>query len=443
MSSSALPRSIEFIESDFSPINAHADGIVDNEKQLSRLKRFKADRALIKNIAIIALVLGVLAILFAFAYNRANAPVIEVVEKPIYIDKPVYTTIKVPDPNLSQVIEVPVYIEKLVKVPIQVGVVTDEFSFFHEEIIQKDGIYSVTVGASYESVNSPYPEEQWCYADGTKIKSKNVNNRISLAKKSGTNAPVPRLFTATDAEEIGVTIALLKSAINHCIWYPAKSPINGMEEAPPFDSNPPPSDPPSSGGKSGTGFYINKNGYLITNQHVIDSCSAIWIDDGISQIEAKVVRQNEGLDIAVLQINRKTNVYAIFGMVRTGEDVLALGFPLGDLLGDEIKVTKGVISALVGYKGNKDYLQFTAPIQPGNSGGPLLNEGGFVVGINTANLVGEEFQNINFAIKGTSALSFLGQYGIEFEHKDYDDAISSADIAEKSKEFTVRILCYN
>ena len=52
-------------------------------------------------------------------------------------------------------------------------------------------------------------------------------------------------------------------------------------------------------------------------------------------------------------------------------------------------------------------------------------------------------QNINFAIKGTSALSFLGQYGIEFEHNDYDEAISSADIAEQSKEFTVRVLCYN
>jgi S1-C subfamily serine protease len=443
MASKTSPKSIEYIESNFSTLNAHADGIVDNERQLSRLKRFKADRALIKNICIVFLALGLLAILLAIAYNRTQAPVIEVVEKPVYIDKPVYTTIKVPDPELSKVIEVPIYIEKQIKVPIQVGAVTDEFSFFHREIVKKDGIYSVTVGASYESVNSPYPEEQWCYADGTKTKSKNTSNRINIATKSGTNPPVSRSFTSKDAKEIGVTLETLKSAINHCIWYPAKSPINGMEEAPPFDSDPPPSEPPSSGGKSGTGFYINKNGYLITNQHVIDSCSAIWIDDGNSKIEAKVVRQNEGLDIAVLQINRKTNVYAIFGMVRTGEDVLALGFPLGDLLGDVIKVTKGVVSALVGYQGNNDYLQFTAPIQSGNSGGPLLNEGGFVVGINTANLVGEEFQNINFAIKGTSALSFLGQYGIEFEHKDYIDAINSADIAEQAKEFTVRVLCYN
>ena len=100
MSASTSPRTIEYIESNFSPVNAHAEGIVDNERQYSRLKRFTADRALIKNIAIIALVLGLLAIVFAYAYNKAKAPVIEVVEKPVYIDKPVYTTVKVPDPDM-------------------------------------------------------------------------------------------------------------------------------------------------------------------------------------------------------------------------------------------------------------------------------------------------------------------------------------------------------
>ena len=184
MSTLSSPRSIEYVESNFSPVNAHANSIVDNEKQYSRLKRFSADRALIKNIAIIALVVGILAILLAYAYSRANAPIIEIVEKPVYIDKPVYTIIKVPDPELSQVIEVPVYIEKLVKVPIQVGAVTDEFSFFHKELVSIDGIYSVTVGASYESVNSPYPEEQWCYADGKKSKSTNTNIESTTKAKS-------------------------------------------------------------------------------------------------------------------------------------------------------------------------------------------------------------------------------------------------------------------
>ena len=105
MSASTSPRTIEYIESNFSPVNAHAEGIVDNERQYSRLKRFTADRALIKNIAIIALIIGVLAILLAFAYNRAKAPVIEIVEKPVYIPKPEIQIVKVPHPGESKIIE--------------------------------------------------------------------------------------------------------------------------------------------------------------------------------------------------------------------------------------------------------------------------------------------------------------------------------------------------
>ena len=442
MASKTSPKSIEYIESNFSTLNAHADGIVDNERQLSRLKRFKADRALIKNICIVFLALGLLAILLGIAYNRAQAPVIEVVEKPVYIDRPEYIVIKVPDPEKSIVKEIPVYIEKIVKVPIQVGNVTD-FTFFNTKIVGKEGIARVTVGANYEDVNSPYPEKQWCYASVTKNISDNSYNDISLARKSGKGAVIYNKITKQDSAKFGASISAIEKAKEYCEFFPDSPPIESEGPATQIPSKPLPSQPPSSGGKSGTGFFINNNGYLITNYHVVDSCSSIWIDDGNSQIQASIIRANEGLDIAALKIDKKTSIYAIFGQVRTGEDVLALGFPLSDILGDEIKATKGVVSALVGYQGNKDYLQFTAPIQSGNSGGPLLNEGGFVIGINTANLVGEEFQNINFAIKGTSALSFLGQYGIEFEHIESQESMNSADIVEQASEYTVRVLCYD
>ena len=78
----ATSKSREYIESHFSTLNAHADGVVDNEEQLSRLKRFKADRAWIKNAGIALLVLGIFTILLAFAYNKYKAPVFQVVEKP-------------------------------------------------------------------------------------------------------------------------------------------------------------------------------------------------------------------------------------------------------------------------------------------------------------------------------------------------------------------------
>ena len=438
----ATKTDTEYTASDFSTLNAHADGVIDNEKQLARLKKFRADRVLIKNFAIIALILGVLAILLAIAYNRANAPIIDIVEKNVYIDKPVYIIVKVPDPKLSQVIEVPIYIDKIIKVPIQIGAVTDEFSFFHRETLNKDGIFHVTVGASYESVNSPYPESQWCYARGTKEISENNYNDVDLGDKSGTKLPTFNTITKEDADVFGSSVKALDDAKKYCKWYPHRSPISDIGEAPPFESKPPPKDPPSSGGKSGTGFYINKNGNLLTNHHVVENCSSIWIDDGNSQIEARVAHQNEKLDIAALRIIRKTTDYAKFGTVRTGEDVMALGYPLGNVLGDEIKATKGNVSSLVGYEGNKDFLQFTAPIQPGSSGGPLLNEGGYVVGINTSNLMGEELQNINFAIKGTSAASFLGKHSIDFEYGDYEEPMNSGDMVEMAEKYTVRVLCY-
>ena len=432
----------EYTASNFSTLNAHADGVVSNENQLARLKKFKADRALIKNLGIVALIIGILAILLGYAYSRANAPVIEIVEKNVYIDKPVYEVIKVPDPELSQVIEIPVYIEKIVKVPIQVGAVTDEFSFFHHEVLNKDGIQQVTVGASYESVKSPYPEKQWCYASGTKEISENTWNDLSLGNKTGTNFPKYKTISQKDASEFGSSISALEDAKKSCIWYPDQSPISEIGGTPPFESNPAPSNPPGGGGKSGTGFYINTNGYLLTNHHVVDSCSQIWINAGGSQIQARLIKQDKSLDIAALKVIKKIRDYAKFGKVRTGEDVMALGFPLGDILGSEIKATKGNVSSLSGFEGNKDYLQFTAPIQPGNSGGPLLNEGGFVVGINTANYGGERLQNINFAIKGTSASSFLGKHSIGFEYGDYEEPINSADIVEMGEKYTVEVLCY-
>jgi S1-C subfamily serine protease len=437
--------SFEYVQSNFSPLNAHAEGLVDNEEQLSRLKRFRSDRALIKNIGIGLLVLGVLAILLALAYNRYKAPVIETVEKPVYIDKPVYNTIKVPDPKLSKVIEVPVYIDRIVKVPIQItsrnGGVTD-FTFFNTTDYNKGGVVSVVVGASYEDVTSPYPESQWCYATGSSNRTTNTHSRIDLARKDGLNNPKYSKITQTDADNFGSTLTNLESAQNACDFFPDQPPIEETETGPVVPSKPYPTDPPSSGGKSGTGFYVNSSGYVVTNEHVISGCSSVWIEDNGSTIPGIVAKQDSNLDIAVIKVNASNHAYAKFAdKVRTGEDVMAVGFPLGDKLGEEIKVTTGNISALSGVEGDSDYIQFTAPIQPGNSGGPLINDGGFVVGINTAAFVGEEYQNINFAIKGNSAQQFLGKNGIKFEYGTSDVTLKSADLADKGKEFTVRVLC--
>ena len=475
-------KSTKYVHSNFSPINAHADGVVENEEQLSRLKRFRADRVFIKNIGFFLLALGLFAILLSIAfyiyrtypysaitttepiYRTIEKPVyidrpvireievpgppLEIVEKPIYIDKPVYTIIKVPDTELSQVIEKPIYITKIIKVPIQITKregVTQAFTFFNTKKVGKDGIHSVMVGASYVSVNSPYPEKQWCYATSLKSIGDNTTPHLTLANKKGLDSIKYTDITDKDAKVFGSTRLALENAKDHCEFFPSVPPIEenpDVENKPPVDSFP--FNPPSSGNKSGTGFYINSKGYVVTNNHVISGCKSVWLESNKENTPGVVIKKDENLDIAVIKSNKNSDIFAKFADdIRTGEDVMALGFPLGSELGDDIKATKGNISAVSGMKGDKNYLQFTAPIQAGNSGGPLLNEGGFVVGINTAALVGEKYQNVNFAINGNSAQSFLGKNSIDFEYGSYSEPLKPADLVEKGEMFTVRVLCSN
>jgi len=477
MAEKSSPKSIEYVENDFSSLNTHVDGILYNEKQISRLKKYRVDRIRIIQFAAIILLLGLLAIMLAIAYHWLKAPVYKTIEVeiPKVVEVPVIETIEVeipkvvevpvieyitkieyvPDPAKSIVEEVPVYIEKIIRGPIQIVGVNDTFSFFRtEEANGIDGVRLVKVGASYESTSSPFPEKQWCYAVGFS-KSENTSNDIDLGTKTGKNKPVYKIFNQSDAKEFGASVDDLKRATKRCNWFADRPPTNEGQESlpPPSIESGKPSLPPKAGSYgTGTGFFINSDGYLVTNQHVvdtkdnnsIDSCSSIWIDDGRSnKQQASIVEQNINLDLAVLRINNKSPNYAKFGNVRSGANIIQLGFPLTGLLGDEMRVTNGSISALSGIKGDKNLLQHSAPSHPGNSGGPILNSYGLVVGVVKSGMVGEEYQNINFAIKGTTAQSFFGKNAINFELGQNTKRIEFEDIAEDAKKFTVKVICYN
>jgi len=453
-------KPIEYEENDYSSLNTHIEGILYNEKQVSRLKKYRVDRVRIKQFGLIVLIVGILAILLAIAYHflkKPVAPIVHTVVKTEYVTKPVYEIVKVPDPEQSIVVEVPVYIEKEVRVPIQVGAVTDEFTFFKHTIV-KDlaGILSVTVGANYASVNSPYPESQFCYTMKRNNLGSQVKDWLTLANKSGVDSPINATIAEKDAKEFGATKNDLLKAIKYCNWYPDRPPIEDViDPKSPLISEPiePVPDLPQGTFKYGTGFYINKNGYLLTNQHVIDAnsknnvhdkCSSIRVIDNEDQYVAKVVKHNIDLDIAVLKINTITDNHAKFGYIKTGADVRALGYPLMDTLGGEIHVTKGIVNALSGYRGDENELQYSAQTHHGNSGGPLLNDGGYVVGVVKSGLTGEEFSDLNFAIKGSAAQRFLGQSNSVY----FDPAVKTTeilkgeDIAEKGKKFTVIVACY-
>ena len=134
---------------------------------------------------------------------------------------------------------------------------------------------------------------------------------------------------------------------------------------------------------------------------------------------------------------------------RAGEPVVAIGFPLKGLLGSDPIVTSGTISALAGLGNDRRTIQITAPVQPGNSGGPLLGENGSVVGVVVAKLdaievakaIGDIPQNVNFAVSLGTLQPFLNANGVRYELDDSTVTKATADIATVGSRYTVSMEC--
>ena len=136
--------------------------------------------------------------------------------------------------------------------------------------------------------------------------------------------------------------------------------------------------------------------------------------------------------------------------IRLGEEVAAFGYPLTDVLSSSGNFTLGNVTALAGLKDDSRYLQISTPIQPGNSGGPLFDRNGNVVGVVTAKLnalqimvatEGDIAQNVNFAIKGSVAANFLDTNRVKFTTGAADDPMPSADLADQARATSVFIQC--
>ena len=136
--------------------------------------------------------------------------------------------------------------------------------------------------------------------------------------------------------------------------------------------------------QTGSGFYVSGEGHLLTNYHVIDSCGRIEVELGGIRKKVKLIASDANNDIALLLDNASPKTVAAFRdgkMIRPGSDVIILGYPLHGALAQEAIVTTGTISALAGIMNNAATFQLSAPTQPGNSGGPVLDASGTVVGM--------------------------------------------------------------
>jgi S1-C subfamily serine protease len=469
-----MPKPNEYVISNYDALNAHAEGVVANEKQLRRLKKFRADRVWIRNAGMLMLAIGLFAILLATAYyiykkysTVVPGPVqIERVEVevpgPVKIER---VEVEVPGPVKIEWVEVevpappsivttvppslpvkpiivyrdvpgpPIIIIK--KVPMQASENIDNFTLWYKKDIDKNGIGSVITGADYENVDSKFPVLQYCYVS-PKITDSNISKNIELAQKSGRNDIEWKRVTNEDAQSFGSTAEALEEVKKHCTFRDSSAIVDKSEPVTPY-----PSKPPSSGVLgSGSGFYVNNKGYILTNNHVVDQCSKVWINHNNKNIAASVLKTNKQHDLAIIETDQDNKFFVKFTeLVDPVEDVMALGFPQVDILGGEIKRNKGNISSLTGMQGNNYSLQHTALIQKGSSGGPLLNNKGSLVGVNYAKFTDKDLQGIGLAIHAITAVSFLGENSIDFEMNKSKEKIDWTNIYEQGKNFTVRVLC--
>ena len=206
---------------------------------------------------------------------------------------------------------------------------------------------------------------------------------------------------------------------------------------------------------TGSGVFIGTSGEVLTNAHVVGDCRSIKLTFANGSPEtATLVARDEKNDLAVVRTKRKHDAASIAAFresppLRTGDSVVAMGFPLAGVLATGANLTVGNVSALSGLGDDSRYMQMSAPVQPGNSGGPLLDASGHVVGIVTAKLdavrvaraIGDIPQNVNFALKADVARTFLDSKLISYKTEASTARLSSADVGEIARPFTVYVAC--
>jgi len=157
---------------------------------------------------------------------------------------------------------------------------------------------------------------------------------------------------------------------------------------------------------TGTGFALSSDGYIVTNYHVVEGAKDIWVrgiaGDFSKSVNCKVKVIDKNNDLVIIKTDSSTTLGVIPYIIKTqttdvGESVFVLGYPLTSTMGEEIKLTNGIISSKTGFQGDITSYQISAPVQPGNSGAPLFDNEGNLVGIINAKHIGAE--NVSYAVK--------------------------------------------
>lgn len=207
--------------------------------------------------------------------------------------------------------------------------------------------------------------------------------------------------------------------------------------------------PPPRRSGTGSGVAVAAR-HVLTNAHVTTNCGSLDAIVGTTTHPATVRKVDAAADLALLEVPGLTEVKPpmLRRQALVGEPVIAAGFPLSGLLGADIVITDGLVNSLSGMRGDASRLQVSTPVQPGSSGGPLLDRGGHVVGIVTSMLVltsdaaaRQMTQNVNFAVKPETVAGFLQSEKLPLQFTDDSGNLSTQAVAARARDFTVKVRC--
>ncbi len=219
-------------------------------------------------------------------------------------------------------------------------------------------------------------------------------------------------------------------------------------------------------------FFPLKLTYLEINAHVVKGCNKLTVGDNANkQVPAEVINTDRSNDLALLKLStlemasaesksliQKLSIVVVplasKGLlrsedVRLGEKVLVAGYPFGDVFSNTIKVTSGIVSATRGAGDDSGQFQLDAAVQPGNSGGPIYDSGGSIVGVvisqldklKVAKAIGSMPENVNFGIKASTVRQFLISSGLPSKNSERTDEKSTEQLAEIATNQALMVMC--
>jgi S1-C subfamily serine protease len=210
--------------------------------------------------------------------------------------------------------------------------------------------------------------------------------------------------------------------------------------------------PQGAAASSGTG-WLAAAGKVVTNHHVVAGCRALRVQSPRGAAGGRLVGYDRESDLALLDVPALASVtpatLRASAGATLGEQIMFAGFPLRAFVSDELHVATGIVSALAGPRGDRRFIQLGAAVQPGDSGGPVMDTSGQVIAVVAGTLdpapvqraTGLPPQNVGFAVRGERVRRFLDSLGVSYRTGRSEARLEGTRIAERARELTVLVEC--